>query len=84
MNEISSGTGEWEMLGQVVLQEEGVQNPFDERYRAIVRPRACGMGGEAVTILLSATSQGIATSGSATNYGILRKRRAQSNKPTAF
>jgi len=84
MNELSSGTGEWEMLGQIVLQEEGVQDPFAERYRAIVRPRACAMGGEAVALVLSATSQGLTTSGSSTSYGVLRKRTDASAKPTTF
>jgi hypothetical protein len=84
MNELSSGTGEWEMLGQIVLQEEGVQDPFAERYRAIVRPRACAMGGEAVAIVMSATSEGLTTSGSATSYGVLRKRTTEPAKPAAF
>jgi hypothetical protein len=84
MNEISSGTGKWELIGQIVLQEEGVQNPFDERYRAIVRPRACQMGGEAVALLMSATSQGLTTSGSAINYGVLRKRTTQASAPAQF
>lgn len=84
MTELSSGTGQWELLGQIVLQEEGVQDPFAERYRAIVRPRACAMGGEAVAIVMSATSEGLTTSGSATSYGVLRKRTDQSAKPTTF
>jgi hypothetical protein len=84
MDELSSGTGEWEMLGQVVLQEEGVEDPFAERYRAIVRPRACAMGGEAVAIAMSTTSQGLTTSGTVINYGILRKRTAPSTEPTTF
>lgn len=84
MTELSSGTGQWELLGQIVLQEEGVQDPFAERYRAIVRPRACAMGGEAVAIVMSATSEGLTTSGSATSYGVLRKRTDQSPKPATF
>jgi hypothetical protein len=84
MNELSSGAGQWEMLGQVVLQEDGVQDPFAERYRALVRPRACAMGGEAVSIVMSATSQGLTTSGSATNYGVLRKRTGQPSAPKSF
>jgi hypothetical protein len=84
MNELSAGTGEWEILGQIVLQEEGVRDPFAERYRAIVRPRACAMGGEAVAIVMSATSQGLTTSGTATSYGVLRKRTDASAKPTTF
>jgi hypothetical protein len=44
-----------------------VQDPFAQRYRKIVRPRACAMGGEAVAIVLSSTSQGLTTSGTATN-----------------
>jgi hypothetical protein len=84
MTELSSGTGEWELLGQIVLQEEGIQDPFAERYRAIVRPRACAMGGEAVAIVMTATSEGLTTSGSATSYGVLRKRSTEPAQPTSF
>jgi hypothetical protein len=84
MNALSSGAGEWEMLGQIVLQEEGVQDPFAERYRAIVRPRACAMGGEAVAILMNTTAQGLTMDGSATNYGVLRKRTREPAQPAKF
>lgn len=84
LQQLSSAEGEWELLGQVVLQEEGVQDPLAERYRAMVRPRACAMGGEAVAVVMSATSQGLTTSGSATNYGVLRKRVQASSAPQSF
>lgn len=81
---LSSPTSEWEMLGQIVLQEHGIQDPFAEKYRAIVRPRACAMGGEAVGIVLSATSETLTSSGSTTSYGVLRKRKQDSAAPKSF
>jgi hypothetical protein len=49
---------EYEVLGHIVLGETGVQDPLQEKYRAIVRPRACSMGGEAVKRLPQAVSRG--------------------------
>jgi hypothetical protein len=84
MGQLSGNTGPWELIGQIVLQEEGTQDPFAERNRAIVRPRACNMGGEAVGVAMSAVSQGAISSGSAISYGVLRKRTSESNAPQKF
>ena len=84
MGQLSSNEGPWELIGQIVLQEEGTQDPFAEEYRAIVRPRACAMGGEAVTIVMNATSEGLVSSGTAISYGVLRKRRAEPSAPSTF
>src|SRR5262245_12676683 len=59
MADVSSKDGTWEMIGQIVLQGLGEQDPFSEEARAIVRPRACAMGGDAVGIVLHATNQGV-------------------------
>lgn len=84
MAELSTNQGPWELVGQIVINETGTQDPFAEEYRAIVRPRACAMGGEAVGILMSATSEGAYSSGSATNYGVLKKRSSDSAAPQKF
>jgi len=84
MGQLSNGQGPWELIGQIVLGEEGKQDPFDERYRAIVRPRACNMGGEAVGIVMNATSEGAFSSGTAISYGVLRKRDSKSEAPKKF
>lgn len=72
MSQIAPG-GEWELVGQIVLQQVGAQNPFSEEYKAIVAPRACNMGGEAVSVLHAATtSTGWGSSGSGISYAVLR------------
>ncbi len=82
--QVMSGTGPWEVIGQIVLQEEGVRDPFAEKYRAIVRPRACGMGGEAVAIVMNATSETPISSGTTVSYGVLRKRVQGAAPPQKF
>ncbi len=71
----------WEIAGHITISETGIADPFSERYREIVRPRACAMGGEAVAIMLSSTNQGMMGSGSGTVYSVLRHR--QSPEPQA-
>jgi hypothetical protein len=84
MGQLSGNQGPWELIGQIVLGEEGKQDPFDERYRAIVRPRACSMGGEAVGIVMNATTEAAFSSGTAVSYGVLRKRDSKSATPKKF
>lgn len=77
IEDLAPMVGTYEQLGSVMLFETGVQDPFQQKYRDIVRPRACAMGGEGVTILNQATSQGaMGMSGSAVNYAVVRKRQA--------
>jgi hypothetical protein len=84
MKELSDNKGPWELIGHVVLSQEGKQDPFAEEYKAIVRPRACAMGGEAVAIVMNATAEGAMSSGTTISYGVLRKRTAKSAKPAKF
>lgn len=74
----------WEVVGYVVISEAGIADPFSPEYRRIVRPRACGMGGEAVTILQAATNETAVATGSGTIYGVLRRRQAALPVPTQF
>ena len=77
--------GAWEVVGYVVVNETGVADPFAEKYRALVRPRACAMGGEAVTIMQSATGMGMAgMQGSSVNYAVIKKPSTTTAAPTAF
>lgn len=80
MTDLAPGST-WEVLGHVALGDTGVQDPLKEEYRAEVRPRACAMGGEAVGILMSATStpMAFAPGGTGVDYVVVRKRTA----PTA-
>ncbi len=78
--------GPWELLGHVVLRESGVTDPMAPRYRDIVRPRACAMGGTAIAIMMSSSNQFAMGSGSGTIYGVLRPRPTVQvgAPPTAF
>ncbi|MFT3774870.1 MAG: hypothetical protein QM820_56705 [Minicystis sp.] len=86
VEDLAPMVGTYEQLGSVVLMERGVQDPFQDKYKAIVRPRACAMGGEGVTILQQATTQSMMGGGSAVNYAVVRKRQAPGtpSAPTKF
>ncbi|MBN1611956.1 MAG: hypothetical protein JW940_35320 [Polyangiaceae bacterium] len=84
MAALSSPSSEWEMIGQIVLNEEGEQDPLAERYRALVRTRACRMGGEAIGVAMNAHNESILVSGTAISYGVLRKRRSEPEQPSKF
>lgn len=60
----------WIVVGQVFIAGLGEQDPFTDRNRAIIVERACRMGGEAVTIAISATN----SYGGTHAFGILRHR----------
>jgi hypothetical protein len=66
----------YELVGTISLGDAGVQNPFEQRYKDLVRPRACNMGGEGVTIMAQSTAQGSlgAFGSTAITYAIVRKR----------
>ncbi|WP_394844200.1 hypothetical protein LZC95_45000 [Pendulispora brunnea] len=77
----------YEILGHVVLQEEGVRDPLEPKYREKVRPRACRMGGEGVAIMLSAVGEGaFGSHGTSIDYAVVRKRQspAASAAPAKF
>jgi hypothetical protein len=82
MEDLAPGSGTYEVLGSVILQETGIQDPMQPKYREIVRPRACAMGGEGITILLSSSSAGpLGGGGSGTVYSVVRKRPAEGAAP---
>jgi hypothetical protein len=72
--------GRYELLGHVVLSQEGVRDPLDPKYRAEVRPRACAMGGEGVAILMTSTATpwALSAGGTTIDYAVVRKHRAES------
>lgn len=87
MSQVAPG-GEYEVLGHVILGESGAQDPTQPAYRAEVRSRACGMGGEAVAILATASNAagGLSAGGTSVDYVVLRKYQAPGEKkpPTKF
>ncbi len=63
----------WEVLGYVSLLDSTAQDAAAEGNRALVRPRACAMGGTAIAVAMNSASQG----GSGLVYMVLHP------KPTA-
>ena len=49
--------GKYEMIGAVNIRADEGTDAMSEEIRKIVRPRACGMGGEVVSLLASGTAQ---------------------------
>jgi hypothetical protein len=78
MNDVTPGA-KYEVLGHVVLSQEGVQDPLQQEYRATVRPRACAMGGEGVAVMMTGTASpwALSAGGTTIDYLVVRKRQAQ-------
>ena len=84
MNDLSSPQGTWEVVGYVTVGDRGMLDPFSEDNRAIVRPRACGMGGEGVAIMLNSSTTTALQTGSSVSYAVLRHRTTESAAPKKF
>jgi len=85
MMDLSSANGTWQLVGHVILRDIGKPDPFSEEMKSIVRPRACRMGGEGVTLMMSGTNEGLVTDGTAIDYGVLRHRvSGGDDQPKAF
>lgn len=77
--------GEYEMIGMVTIGADAGTDAFSEKMKQLVRPRACGMGGEIVSLLASGSDanayghpqQSIA-------YTVWAKRSAAPSGPQAF
>lgn len=78
---------QWEVIGYVAMGDTSAQDPAAEENRAIVRPRACAMGGTSVAVAGNSTATGpLGNQGSALVYMILRPKPepAALPPPTAF
>lgn len=53
-----SGQGPYHLVGSISLGEYGNNDPLSERYISIIRPKACAMGGDLITIAASAVTHG--------------------------
>ncbi|HVY30947.1 MAG TPA: hypothetical protein VHB79_30515 [Polyangiaceae bacterium] len=84
MNDLSSPQGTWQVVGYVTVGDTGALDPFSEGNRAIVRPRACGMGGEGVAIMLNSSTTTALQTGSSISYAVLRHRTTESTAPKKF
>lgn len=68
----------YEMLGTVATGQRGTVNPFSPEMLAILGPRACELGGDAVSLMMSGQNAGVMGIGASTGtaYLVLRKRTA--------
>lgn len=75
---------EWEVLGYVSLLDYSVQDPAAAENRALVRPRACAMGGTSVAVAINATNTNqLGQQGSGLVYMVLRPN-SFAPAPSAF
>lgn len=76
---------QWDLLGHVTLGDTGPRpDPASEENRALVRPRACSMGGTAVAVVASTTNRTpLGKQGNALVYIVLRPKSAAS-APSKF
>jgi len=51
------GGGKYEMIGAVNIGAAEGTDPMSESMRALVRPRACAMGGEIISLVASGAAQ---------------------------
>lgn len=47
----SVNQAEWDVVGWITIDDPEGQYPLSPRYRKIVQPRACRMGGDAVAVI---------------------------------
>lgn len=73
MNDFAPG-GRYEVIGNIVLAEGGRHDPFEPAYMDELRPRACAMGGDAITVMQAAMSTSGLRSGSSVQYAVLRDK----------
>ena len=73
----------WDVLGYVTLMDTGTQDPAAAGNRALVRPRACAMGGSSVAVAANSASSNMMGTGSGLVYMVLRPK-AWKQAPQAF
>jgi hypothetical protein len=74
----------WDLLGYVTIVNNGVVDPAAPENREVVRPRACAMGGTAVSVAMNTLSQNtFGARGGGVVYMVLRPK-AWAQGPTKF
>jgi len=63
--------GAFRFIGQIVVQDEHPDDAFSKKRRALLQPRACRLGGDAVAVLPSPTPSPDPVP--ITNYGVFRR-----------
>lgn len=76
-----SPMGKYDVLGYVFVRQLAAADPYAEENRRLERPRACELGGQAVSIAISATGFGSTGQASSTAYAVLREKNAAPAAP---
>jgi hypothetical protein len=77
--------GELEMVGMVTIGADAGTDPFSEPMKQIVRPRACAMGGEVVSLLASGSdSNAYGRPQQSIAYTVWARRATAPTGPQAF
>ncbi len=66
--------GRFHILGHVSIADFGELDPFSPENKRVVQERACRMGGEAVTVVMAASTATYGGLGSRILYGVLKKK----------
>jgi hypothetical protein len=83
MMDLSPLSTKWDFLGTVSVAANHGLNPADEEYRALIRPKACELGGTSVALTLSNSTAAPLGEGGALVYAVLRPNSAPAG-PTKF
>jgi hypothetical protein len=83
MMELSPMSTKWDYLGTVSIGANHDLDPSSEKARAMIRPKACELGGTSVALMQSSNAtMGMGTSGSII-FAVLRPKQA-APAPTKF
>lgn len=85
MMELSPMGTKWDFLGTVVVSKRwsGSLDPSDEGLRALIRPKACQLGGTSVALMQNVSSSSAMGSGAGIVFAVLRPKQAP-GAPTKF
>lgn len=76
MMELSPMSTKWDYLGTVSVGANHGLDPSNEEYRALIRPKACELGGTAVALMQSGNSSAMGTTSGSLIYAVLRPKSA--------
>lgn len=68
-------TSTYDTIGMVNVQGKSGEAPNDPRILALVKPEACGLGGELVLVVTSANVENVSNGDTSSNHSYLVMRR---------
>jgi hypothetical protein len=78
MMELSPMGTKWDVLGMVTVGANRASDPNDPKIRALIRPKACELGGTAVALMQSTNAQSLMGTGSGIVFAVLRPKSDRS------